>query len=236
MDGTEPLAGPAGPSPGLLRRLYREEGRVWKTHYRRYFKYAARALGLGFVAGFVYFMVWPAQQVKALGLVAKAFKDIPMEAPPLAFAISLFFHNVRASLFPVAAGVVPFIGLPILDPVINGGALGLLVSISHRQGLDVPRLVLTQILPHGLVELPAVLYATSIGLYLSAGTGRLIVAAWKARGGRRYPDPAAAPGPEPGIPGPARLALDAVRSFVLVILPLLAVAAFVEAFVTPNLR
>ena len=244
MDAPEIQADKAGRRPGLLRRLYREEHRVWKAHYRRYFKYAARALGLGFVAGFVYFAAWPAQQMKALDLVARALKDIPMEAPPLTLSLSLFSHNAWASLVAVAAGLVPFLGLPILDPVINGGVLGLLVSISHRQGLDVPRLVLTQILPHGLVELAAVLYATSVGIYLSTGLGRKIESAWTARhprkdGGADAPSgvggrPGEASNPE--APAVRRLFLDVLRSFVLVVLPLLLVAAFIEGFITPTLK
>jgi stage II sporulation protein M len=234
MDGTDPLGGPAGRVPGLLRRLYREERQTWKDHYRRYFRYSARALGLGFVAGFVYFMVWPAQEMKALDLVARALEDIRLEAPPLSLTLSLFFHNAWASIVAVAAGIVPFLRLPILDPVINGGVLGLLVSVSRHHGLDVPRLVLTQILPHGVIELAAVLYATSIGLYLSEGTGRMINAAWTARKRRRAGIPDASP--EPDGRGPDRLFHNAVRSFVLVVLPLLVIAAFIEGFITPALH
>jgi stage II sporulation protein M len=239
MDETDPQASPAetpaaGRPPGLLRRLYREELRTWKAHYRRYFKYAARALGLGFVAGFAYFMLWPAQEMKALDFVVKALKDIRLEAPPLALSLSLFSHNAWASLVAVAVGAVPFLRLPVLDPVLNGGVLGLLISVSRHQGLDVPRLVLTQILPHGIIELTAVLYATSIGLYLSAGTGRMIVAAWNARKRRRSGDPVAATEPEGR--GPARLVHNVARSFVLVVLPLLLVAAFIEGYITPSLR
>lgn len=249
MDGTDPQPNPAeapaaGRPPGLLKRLYREERGAWRGHYRRYFKYAARALGLGFVAGFLYFVFWPAQEKKALALVVQALKDIPLEASPPILALTLFYHNARASVIAVAAGAVPFLFLPILDPLLNGAVLGLLVSIARHQSLDVPRLVVTQILPHGVFELTAVLYATSLGLYLSAGMGKKAVAMWKARQSRRAgriaagagPESQPEAGPEPAEPGPGGLLRNVVRSFVLVILPLLAVAAFVEAFITPHLR
>jgi stage II sporulation protein M len=241
MDEADPQPSPAeapasGQPPGFLKRLCREEREAWRRYYRRYFKYAARALGLGFVAGFLYFMLWPAQEKKALALVVQALKDIPLEASPPVLALTLLYHNARASAIAVAAGIVPFLFLPILDPFLNGGVIGLLVSIARHQRLDVPRLVLTQILPHGVFELTAVLYATSLGLYLSAGMGKKAVAMWKARQSRRAGETAAAAGPEPAEPGPGGLLHNVVRSFVLVILPLLAIAAFVEAFVTPNLR
>jgi stage II sporulation protein M len=239
MDETDPQPSPAeaptsGQPTGFLKRLCREEREAWRGHYRKYFKYAARALGLGFVAGFLFFMLWPAQEKKALALVVKAFKDIPLDAGPAVMALTLFYHNARASIVWVATGIVPFLFLPILDPVISGGVLGLLVSVSRHHGLDVPRLVLTQILPHGVIELAAVLYATSIGLYLSKGTGRMINAAWTARKRRRAGIPDASP--EPDGRGPDRLFHNAVRSFVLVVLPLLVIAAFIEGFITPALR
>lgn len=231
--------------PGRLRSLYREEREAWRRHYRRYFKFAARALGLGFVAGFVYFMLWPARERKTLEFVVQSLKDIPLAASPLILALTLFYHNTRASIVAAGAGIVPFLFLPILDPVINGGVLGLLCSISQHQGLNVPKLVLTQILPHGIFELTAVLYATSVGLYLSAGVGKMARAAWRARKRRRPEETPAEPGTadsraaapgEAEDPTPSRLFRDVVRSFALVVIPLLFVAAFVEGFITPILR
>lgn len=214
-------------TPGLLARLYREERDAWRKHYRRYFKYAARALGAGFVVGFVYFTLRPDQEKKALEFVLRALKDIKLQGSPLVLALTLFYHNARASIVAVAAGVVPFLFLPILDPLLNGAVLGLLVSVTKHQGLDVPRLVLTQILPHGVFELTAVLYATSLGLYLSAEMGKRAVAAWNKRTNK----PPAGPPAEP-----ESLARNVFRSFLLVVLPLLLVAAFIEGFITPHLR
>jgi stage II sporulation protein M len=230
-------------APGLLKRLYREEWDAWRKHYRKYFKYAARALGVGFVVGFVYFMLSPGQEKKALEFVIRALKDIDLQGTPLALALTLFYHNTRASVVAVAAGIVPFLFLPILDPLLNGGVLGLLVSVTKHQGLDVPRLVLTKILPHGIFELSAVLYATSLGLYLSAGLGKKAVTAWRKRRGQTQFQPAAVSDPAnilgsfPDRPAaePESLARNVVRSFVLVVLPLLLIAAFIEGFITPHL-
>jgi uncharacterized membrane protein SpoIIM required for sporulation len=273
---------------GIFRSLYREEAAAWKKHYRKYFKYAARALGLGFVAGFLFFVLWPAQEQRALAFVVKAYRDIPLDAGPALMAKKIFFHNVLGSAIAVATGVVPFLFLPILDPVLNGIVFGLLVSIGQHHGLNVPKLFLTQILPHGVFEIPAILYTTSLGLYLSAELGRRVKRAWQKRRPRKgtltgkctlsdprperaelqatlaaagaavpegTPDgdlpggtgtagpltesvafPAPAGGPAPASPCQAGLLRDLVRSFVLVVLPLLLVAAIIEAFVTPHLR
>jgi stage II sporulation protein M len=232
-----PGTGPAPPA-GRLKGLWREEGRAWRTHYRKYFKYAARALGLGFAAGFLYFLLWPAREQKALEYVAKALEDIPVEGPPLVLALTLFYHNARASIVAVAAGAVPFLFLPILDPLVNGGVLGLVCSIAKHQGLDVPRLLLTQVLPHGIFELTAVLYATSLGLYLSMGLGNAAAEAWRRRKRRRAgeQDLIESGADGAGTSEAAGVLRNVVRSFVLVVLPLLLIAAFVEGFITPALR
>lgn len=237
----------------LIGDLYREEWAAWRRHYRKYFKYAARALGLGFVAGFLYFTLRPAQEQHALALVLRSFKKFaPLQGSPFPLAVALFFHNAWASVIAVLTGAIPFLFLPFFDPLLNGAVLGLLSSVSQHHGINVPHLILTQILPHGVFELTAVLYATSVGLYLSAAMGRKAVAAWqrgKMRKAGQGPGvkavgaPAAdkeaggfleayAAAPEDRDKG---LLVKVVRAFVLVVLPLLLVAAFIESYITPLL-
>jgi len=263
---------------GLVRRLYRDEWAMWKAHYRRYFIIAARVLALGFVLGFVYFLLWPAQEKRALMFVMKQLKDIPLGAPPLILAAVLFFHNARASALAVAAGIVPQACLPVLDPLLNGAVIGLLASLAKHQGLNVPILLLKGVAPHGIFELAAVLYATSTGMYLSVALAEQIRAGLARKRGEARPDAEAAAAPDgpvespspsgaeefaterggaeagnpsgeengKGADGTAEIGLkckpplvcclaSVARSFLLVVLPLLAVAALIEAFVTPHL-
>jgi stage II sporulation protein M len=249
-NGEKPTETNGGRRP-FTRRLtagaahaYREEWAMWKSHYRRYFAISARVLAVGFLAGFLYFTLLPGQSAKALGSVMRSLRDIPLGAAPAVLAVTIFYHNVRASVVAVAAGLVPFLCLPVLDPLLNGGVLGFLVSVSRRSGLDPTRLILTGILPHGVFEIAAVLYAASVGAYLSLSLGRGILAARRKKKGLERPevppagDNAAEQESDPAGPGAARaaaLALSVARAFLLVILPLLLVAAFVEAFVTPHL-
>jgi stage II sporulation protein M len=231
----------------LLGEFYRDEWAQWSAHYKRYFKIAARVLALGFILSFVSFSFLPGQEKRAFAFLMKSLRDIPLGAPPLVLALTLFYHNARASLFAMAAGGLPFLCLPVIDPLANGAALGLLASISKHQGLNVPLIFLKGVAPHGIFELPAVLYAASAGLYLSVSLGKIVLAAVKKTAvgtGSQDGGPENTAG---GIPQRddiiRRVMSDAgrsvavvVRSFVLVVLPLLLVAAFVEAFVTPALR
>ena len=226
-----PLEGPKG----RIRRLYLEEGEMWRSHYRRYFKIAARLLGIGFILGFIFFTLRPDQERRALTSVLEALKDIPLDSSPPALALTIFYHNARASFFAAAAGWIPFLCLPVLDPLFNGAVLGLLVSIARHQGMNVPALIATGIVPHGIFELPAILYVTSIGIHVSVTLGKKILATdrkGKSGGGEFSESSGGSTEPETP-PELGELAARAASSFLLVVLPLLAVAAFIEAFVTP---
>jgi len=269
MPGLEPDGTPQKKLPFLRRladligALYYDEWVLWNAHYKRYFKIAARALALGFILGFVYFSLRPAQEKRAFAFPMKSLRDIPLGASPPVLALTLFYHNAEASLIAVAAGGLPFLCLPVLDPLANGAALGLLASISKHQGLNVPLLFLKSVAPHGIVELPAVLYATSAGLYLSVSLAKRVLAAVRTTqalaGNERTVTPAPLDvtvgipaGPDEAAVGPAmprsdggerrgmssirRCLASVIRSFVIVVLPLLLAAAFIEAFITPMLR
>ncbi len=229
---------------GLVRRLYRDEWAMWKAHYRRYFVISARVLALGFILGFLYFLLWPAQEKRALLFVMKQLKDIPLGAPPLVLALTIFYHNVSASLVAVGAGIIPLACFPILDPLMNGAILGLLASLAKHQGFNVPLLFLKSVVPHGVFELTAVLYATSAGIYLSVSLGRPILAALSKKRREAGPEAETAPPPASAVPPAGETAFlpfiigrlgCVARSFLLVVLPLLAVAAFIEGVITPRL-
>lgn len=233
--------------PEIIKELYRDEWAMWNTHYKRYFKMAARVFGIGFILGFVFFMVRSDLETRALAFIMKALKDIPLGASPPELALTLFYHNARASGMAVAAGIIPFACLPALDPLANGAALGLLASISKHQGQNVPLLFLKNVAPHGVVELPAVFYAASVGIYLSVSLAKKVVAKLRKKKDDRAMTPPASPGgPDSGSfleSHPEKSGADtegaggnAVRSFMIVVLPLLLVAAFIEAFITPLLR
>jgi stage II sporulation protein M len=186
----------------------------------------------------------PDQERRALTGVLKALKDIPLDASPPVLALTLFYHNARASFFAAAAGWIPFLCLPAFDPLLNGAVLGLVVSIARHMGMNVPSMVLTGIAPHGIFELPAILYVTSVGVTVSLTLGKKILASHPSLDRFRRKGRAPAAESEEGeagprgveaLPGIRELAAKAVRSFGLVVLPLLLVAAVIEAFVTSQL-
>ena len=108
-------------------------------------------------------------------------------------------------LFGALVGVIPAVFL-----VVNGAALGVVMALSaHSRGLWVS---LLSVAPHGVLELPAVFLGTAIGLMIGMGVLRRI-----------FGKPAVALRTELG---------GAVRFFTLIIVPILFIAAIVEAYVT----
>ena len=193
------------------------EGSVIEAHYpylrrlRIYFLASVVLLGIGIVLGVVTIAYYPglAQKLEnELTGFVKLFRGLPK----LHLVGAIFLNNALKSLIVIVLGA--FFGLlPIVFLVVNGAAIGIAVIVSsHARGVWQSILVL---LPHGVLELPAVLLATSIGLMLGSHLVRRIF-------GRT----ATPLGHELG---------HALKFFLTVIVPILIVAAVVEVFITPVL-
>ncbi len=136
----------------------------------------------------------------------KSFRDLPK--PQLAAAI--FLNNSVKTFAAILLGL-GFGILPAFFLVVNGAVLGVVFYLSsHSRGVW-PSLL--GILPHGVVELAAVFLGTAIGLLLGDRVFKRLTrkSAAKIELGR------------------------ALRFFAVVILPMLLVAALIEAFVTTAL-
>jgi len=129
--------------------------------------------------------------------------------PKLELAGAIFLNNTLKALFVMVGGIALGI-LPVIFIFANGAAVGFVLygSIESRGLLT----ALLAILPHGIFELPAVLLATSMGLLLGRSSIKKLFG-----------------GGETTISGELALAL---KFFVKIVVPLLFIAALVEAFVT----
>jgi stage II sporulation protein M len=78
----------------------------------------------------------------------------------------IFFNNLFASMTMIGTGL--FFGFyPILGLVFNGVLVGVILGAAAEQsGIHPLILFVTQILPHGILELPAVILAAAYGIRL----------------------------------------------------------------------
>lgn len=159
-------------------------------------------------------MVFPALRDKLVSFVLTLMDslDVTDQAGNLS-AMALFSNNLQACAFVMVYGLLPFVYLPALSLGVNATLLGVLAAwyVSEGQSLAV---YLASLLPHGIFEIPALLLSIAMGLYLCGQATR-----------RCRKD-------ESALPVWSSLTL-ASQLFLMVDLPLLAVAAVVEAYVTP---
>lgn len=129
----------------------------------------------------------------------------------------LFLNNLKACLIAMATGLIPFLFLPVLVLGVNAAVMGAVASMYRMAGMSVASMYLFGILPHGIFELPAILLSISMGLYLCYCLVKRIC---EGRYNR----------------GIVKKALgNILRTLLTLIIPLLAVAAVIETYVTPIL-
>lgn len=130
--------------------------------------------------------------------------------------IGLVRNNVFACAVCMGLGFIPFLFLPLFAVLSNTLTAGSVLGYSASAGLSPLKLTVFGLLPHGIFELPAVFLAIAMGLYLCRTLTLKILG--KAKEDRILP-----------------MLNWMAKTFVLVIIPLIIIAAVVECMVTPVL-
>lgn len=121
-----------------------------------------------FIAGIAMGAIWADElqrlllsQLEGLQTVAQSLEE--SDNVELSFFTFIFFNNsikaVLVMLFGAFFGLAPF-GFLLL----NGMVLGFVVEVARRQGQDMGELIFQGLLPHGIIELPAIVIACGYGL------------------------------------------------------------------------
>lgn len=124
----------------------------------------------------------------------------------------LFANNLRACMVTMLYGLLPFLYLPALALGMNAIILGGLGAWYVGQGYPVAG-YLAGLLPHGIFELPALVLSMAMGLCVCGHLSRRI------RGDKSTLSPWEC--------------LALISRMLLAVAPLLAVAALLEAYITP---
>jgi stage II sporulation protein M len=128
----------------------------------------------------------------------------------------LFMNNTRAVAVIFLAGLVSFGVLGILLYMVNIGVIGGLFALFELLGMQPIPMFLAGVVPHGIFEIPALMIGSAVALYMGASIvtpqlgksmGEVIL----------------------------ELLADWVKIFLGVVVPLLAIAAVIEAYITPGL-
>ncbi|NIK72228.1 MULTISPECIES: stage II sporulation protein M [unclassified Paenibacillus] len=117
------------------------------------------------------------QQLRALGSVAESLDNA--ENPTLAFMVFIFLNNAIKSIFIIYIGAV-FGIIPIFFLVLNGMVVGFLLQhVAETQGTGDMLTVVLGLLPHGIIEIPAIVvacaYGMKFGVLLLKAIGRIVI-------------------------------------------------------------
>ena len=127
-------------------------------------------------------------------------------------AAALLGNNLTACGISILYGLLPFVYLPALALGANAMLLGVMGAYYSAHGYSL-LVYLAALLPHGVFELPAMVVSFAVGLYLCGDLTR------RLRKQQTTPF--------------LQTAGQLSRIYLLLILPLLAAAALMEAYVTP---
>jgi len=194
--------------------FYRAQWEQFLNKFLGVFIFSAALFILTAVIAYIYFLYHPEQAQSVFAKLAEILRrKIPLQSG-FKQALAIFINNSMGSFLALFLGLIPFLFLPVLSIISNGTAMGIVSAVSATQGLN-PFKVFISIAPHGLLELPALFYAAGLGIYISREIIKYLFFQEYVR--------------EPFIP----LIKKIVITFIVVILPLLMIAALIESFITP---
>jgi stage II sporulation protein M len=154
------------------------------------------------------------QNAESAGILLEAlnediFSYIKEQTPPY-MALTLFINNFEASLLLFMGGATfGFVTLMVLFT--NGVIIGFVVDYAVR--LQGAAAVAAGIIPHGIFEIPAFIISSGLGFLLAESL-------WL-----EYR----------GMDDTAEYAKKLAKIYIMIVIPLLAVAAIIEAFITPQI-
>ncbi len=177
----------------------------------RFITFAAIVLTIIFFlsayAGYSYAKLEPGLE-EGLKQFFETFKDFLSN--PVTLMLIIFANNASKALIAMLAGF--FFGIfPVIFVALNGYIIGAVVSLREPE-MGMLGVVIA-ILPHGLFEIPAIILACAYGMWLGYRFYRSLFA------GEEF---------KPHL-------MQALRVYVRIILPVLLLAAMIEAFITPLL-
>ena len=192
---------------------------AWSTYYRRdFFRLWIIFLVTGIGSYFLFRTVIDPRQVdEILAQLGESFESrgLTFDSSARETMIALFVNNTRVTLFAFLLGMIPLF-IPYVFVVINAAVIGLVAMLVGFSGESVIRVLVLGILPHGITELSAIILGAAMGLSLNRHI-------WKKIRGK-----------ETHITFNA-LFVAGVKMFVFIAVPLLALSAVIEAYVTPIL-
>ncbi|KUP22099.1 stage II sporulation protein M [Paenibacillus sp. DMB5] len=121
-----------------------------------------------------------AQQLEGLSSISGELMD--SNNPEWSFFTFIFLNNSIKSVAVIFLGAL-FGLIPAFFLLINGAVIGYLIHLSVLQEADLFQLIVKGLLPHGIIEIPAIIIACAFGLQfgvkvMQSISGRMRGSSW----------------------------------------------------------
>lgn len=197
----------------LLRPQWEALRKVWDNGYRDEVRRSAIAFVLLYFIAFAGSLALPELREAVMARVAELFGSLSVtgDGGELS-ALLLFSNNIQACAMMMLYGLIPFVHLTALPLGMNAMLLGVLLGHYAANGMSIP-LYLASLVPHAIFELPALVLAIGMGLFVCGQLTRRC----------RHDETALS----------FRECFVNMSRVLLLVLPLLLAAAVTEAYITP---
>jgi len=186
------------------------------------------------VAAAVFFLLNPELTLRWMSDFLTAFEQRhPIQSTQWGEFFSILFNNLRVFFSACLAGLVPFYFLSIVSLVVNAGALSLIFVAGCLNHEPIVVLFSTLILPHGIIEIPTMIFVAGFSLYLSSQMTKRIFR--KKQTLKTLTKNTFGFDLQEDLPNRYEAFTDILHFFFGLILPLVLVAALIETFITPHI-
>ena len=203
---------------GDLKQEFREHVEEMKEFFRTKLRIVPWIISAVFlIFSFVGFALYSAAPEQAEQLIS-TFTEVIDQAGVISEEgtiriFPLLLNNWRAMVFCILYGLIPFIFLPVTAAISNASLMGILAAHYYHNGQSMA-LFFAGILPHGIFEIPALILSVSLGTVLCFYMVLFLFRHKKA------------------VPM-LELCTNILRTLLLVIFPMIVLAAIIESYITP---
>lgn len=178
---------------------------------KKYILFSSSVFALSILGGYIFALSYPAEMQQVLEEVVKEALFIGEEATSSQLFFFIFENNASKLFIMLLLGI--FAGLiPFLSILANGMILGIVAQVVTQ---DISwTFFFLGILPHSIIEIPVLIVSTAIGMKIGK------IAVWRIFGGEKIF---------------RKEWTKAIKFYILVLAPLLFIAALIEAYITPAL-
>ena len=219
-----------------IKEIYSAEWQWFKSTNLKTFLTLILVFAVFAVASHFYLIGHPEiAEDKVMEIVKALMEKLPVLERGFKLFVAIFLNNLFVATLAMLAGLIPFLFIPVWAVGINAIAMGIISSYVYLKGYNLFALFVLGIVPHGIFEIPALLYACSLGVLLSMRVIRILT---NMSSSVQKPGSLAAIEKTPG-EGREEAFIAAFKrvlgTWLLVIIPLLLLAAAIETFITPHL-